>query len=318
MKVAIGIDVGGTAIKGGLVSSKGAVLEKDTIPTQAERGVKHVIERTVSLIQALEKTESADSVNAMALGVGVPGFIRRRQGLVVSSPNLEGWVDVPVVAMLEKATNRQVILDNDANNAALGEYVCGAGQGVRSMVMLTLGTGVGSGLILDGKLWRGANECGGELGHTIVQPDGRRCGCGQSGCLEAYASAESTARRTEELIRQGEASVLKGVLDRGEAITAKMVVDAARTEDALACRIWEDTCRYLALACINVQHTLNPECIVFAGGMSTAGDFLREPVARTVRKLHAERFGMPPEVRIAELGSDAGFIGAALSALRGE
>lgn len=318
MMFAIGIDVGGTSIKAGLVSSSGEVLEKSAIATHAENGVNEVVERIVGLIKTTKQAAAAQSVNASAVGIGVPGIIRRSQGLVISSPNLPGWHNVPFREMIESATNARIALDNDANSAALGEYFCGAGHGVRSMVMLTLGTGIGSGLILDGKLWRGADECGGELGHTILQPDGRRCGCGQSGCLEAYASADSTAKRMTELIEQGEPSSLKKVLDRGEAITAELIVRSADDGDALSQRVWEETCRYLAVACISIQHALNPECVVFAGGMSAAGERLRGPVASEIERLHSKEFGTPPEVRIARLGNDAGFIGAALNALRGD
>ncbi len=312
MLTAIGIDVGGTAIKGGLVTKTGEVLRRETIPTESRRGPGQVVGRIAALVASQRQTPRGADVTAV--GLGVPGIIRRREGVVVASPNLPGWENLPLARLVEAATGLKVLLENDANAAALGEFICGAGRGAGSMVMLTLGTGIGSGIILDGKLWRGADQCAAEIGHTIVSPDGRACGCGQRGCLEAYASATSTAERAKALIEAGQTSSLRAILERGDAITAEDVVRAAGTGDGLALRVWSETCRYLALACVSIQHTLNPDCIVLAGGMSDAGEELRRPVQQEIGRIHSKDFGVVPTVRIAALGNDAGFIGAALGA----
>jgi len=310
---AIGIDVGGTVIKGGVVSASGDILTKATKATEAAGGVAHVIEQIAALIATLRAScEGAPA--PVCVGLGVPGNIDHENGVVLASPNLNGWTDVSITRLVGESVGLPVVLDNDANCAALGEAVCGVGRGADSMVLLTLGTGVGSGLILGGKVWRGQTGLAGELGHSIVYVGGRRCACGQSGCLEAYASASSTARRAQELLDAGEASSLRNLLDRGQTITAKTVVQAAEDDDPLAACVWEDTCRCLAVACINIQHILDPQYIVLAGGMSAAGEQLLEPVQNAIDAMISKRFGKPPKVRLARLGNDAGFIGAAMNA----
>ena len=315
MTAAIGIDLGGTVIKGGVVSASGEVLAKAAKPTEAAAGVTHVIEQIAALIATLQSASDGASATT-SVGLGVPGNIDHEKGVVLASPNLDGWSDVPVVQMVSERAGLPVVLENDANCAALGEAVCGIGHGADSMVLLTLGTGVGSGLVLGGKVWRGATGLAGELGHGIVHIGGRRCACGQSGCLEAYASASSTARRARELIEGGEASSLRDVLDRGQAITAEMIAQAAEDGDRLAARVWEETCRFLAVACINIQHALDPEYIVLGGGMSAAGERLRVPVQTAIDEMASKRFGRPPQVCLSQLGNDAGFIGAAMNALQ--
>jgi glucokinase len=315
---AIGIDVGGTAVKGGLVSRAGKVLASQTIPTETQGGVDHVIRRLAGLIDDLRRRAAADGVAVKAVGLGMPGTLSRHRGTVISPPNLPGWRDVPVVERLTSVTGLSVVLDNDANNAALGEYLCGAGRGVRDMALLTLGTGIGGGLILDGKLWRGAFENGGEVGHMIVQAGGRRCQCGQLGCLEAYASASSVVGRLEEALEAGESSCLKYIHEAREPIRAEMIVDAAEAGDRLAARIWGEACRYLAVACTNLQHILSLQRIVLSGGLSGAGERLRRPVAKALEEVSSKMLGKAPEIRIAELGNDAGFIGSALSVFQPE
>lgn len=316
MSIAIGIDVGGTAIKGGIVSATGDVLEKTSVPSEAEQGVDHLIDRMVGLIKAMEQATARRSAPISAVGLGVPGDVDQTRGVIVSSPNLDGWENIPIVARIAGATGLRVVLDNDANVAALGEYVQGAGRGVRDMVLLTLGTGVGSGLILDGKLWYGTNGRAGEIGHMLIQAGGRQCGCGQLGCLEAYASSSQTAKRAIESIHQGEPSSLKALMDQGHTLTSKCVVEAAAQGDPLARRVWDETCRYLAIACVNIQHLLSPERIVLAGGMSAAADRLLDPVTDWITRTASPEFGTPPEVCIAQLGNDAGLIGAGLTVFR--
>lgn len=316
--VAIGIDVGGTRIKGGLVMSDGHVIEKASIATEDHGGVDHVTGRIVDLIGRFQQSAAARSLEVEAVGLGMPGTLSRRRGMVIAPPNLDGWRNVPVVARLCSATGLHVVLDNDANSAVLGEYLCGAGRGARNVVMLTLGTGIGGGIVLDGKLWHGAGENAGELGHMIVHVQGRRCKCGQLGCLEAYASATATAARAEEAIASGEASGLREILDRGEKIEARHVAAAAAAGDALAQRVWMETCRYLAVGCINIHCALDPDRVVLAGGMSGAGERLREPVVAAMAEMSSEMLGEPPEIRIAELGNSAGFIGAALGVFQGD
>jgi len=314
-RAAIGIDLGGTAIKAGLVCRDGAVPARQGIATEAGGGVDHVLGRIAGLIGAMRRHAADLGVELEAVGVGMPGTLSHRAGVVFAPPNLPGWRNVPVVERLRAATGMNVVMENDANCAALGEFVCGAGRGVRNLVLLTLGTGIGGGIILDGRLWRGSNENAGEIGHQIVQLDGRPCNCGQRGCLEAYASASQTAARAVEAIRSGQASVLRALVDGGRPLTSEDVVQASQAGDELARRVWEETCRYLAVSCLNIQHGWAPDCIVLAGGMSGAGELLRRPILEAMDKLASKLLGPLPDVRLARLGNDAGFIGAALGVL---
>lgn len=313
ISAAIGLDLGGTAIKAGLLDRSGKVVLTRSAPTDAARGVDHVISRMAEVIRSIADEAKAASYHVEGVGVGAPGTLSRREGMVIAPPNLPGWRDVPVVRLLSQATGLRTLLENDANNAALGEFRCGAGRGVSYMIMITLGTGIGGGIIFGGKLWRGAFENAGEIGHTILVPSGRRCGCGQLGCLEAYASANATVARALERIEDGEPTSLKAIIDGGREITAESIVDAMVTGDALASEVWRETCRYLAIASINLQHLLNPERIVLAGGMSKAGKSLLDTVTDEIGKNASKSLGEPPEIRLAELGNDAGFIGSALS-----
>ncbi len=310
---AIGIDVGGTAIKAGLVTSSGTVLARESIATETHGGVDHVIARIVDLIKGLRGIAGDDSVVLEGVGLGMPGTLSRRRGMILSPPNLPGWRNVPIVERVSSATGIPVLLDNDANNAALGEYRCGAGRDASDMAMLTLGTGIGGGLILGGRLFRGAHENGGELGHMIVHAGGRACRCGQLGCLEAYASADHIAWQAREAIAAGEPSSLRSRVEKDEEIRAEHVIDAAEAGDELARRIWDQACFYLGVGCTNIRHIFDVDRIVLAGGMSAAGDKLLRPVLRAFEEVSSNDGGKLPDIRIAELGNSAGFIGAALS-----
>lgn len=308
----IGIDVGGTFIKAGLVSPDGAVVAKDESASEADRGPDHMIVRMAAAANRL-RTIAPKGATIAGVGLGMPGTLSHRDGIVFMPPNLPGWKNVPVAALLRERTGLRVSLENDANCAAVAEFTCGAGRGRKHLVLLTLGTGVGGGIVLDGRLWRGADECAAEVGHTIVQVQGRRCGCGQLGCLEAYASASSTAARAEEAMKAGRASSLSNVLQTKGRVSSLDVVNAAGAGDVLANEIWTETCRYLAIACLNLHHTVNPELIVLAGGMCAAGERLLNPVMAAVGELGSRMINKPPMICLAELGNDAGFVGAGLT-----
>ncbi len=313
---AVGVDIGGTDIKAGMVASDQSILERRVIPTEASAGPEHVIRRVIDLSNDFKQAASRRGVRLTGIGIGAPGSIRAARGTVVSPPNLPGWTEVALVEPVSRAAGVPVTLDNDANAAVVGEFWSGAGRGTRDMAMLTLGTGIGGGVVLNGALWRGRHENAGELGHKIVIPDGRVCKCGQRGCLEAYASASTTAQRACELIAGGKRSSLADVVSRGETLTSKHVCTAARAGDALAREVWEETCRLLAVACVNLQHTLNLERIILAGGMSAAGDDLLRPVREHFGRQMWADIGDRPEIVLAELGNDAGFVGAAYLAMK--
>ncbi|HMQ15269.1 MAG TPA: ROK family protein [Phycisphaerae bacterium] len=310
----IGIDLGGTNIKAGIVADGGAVLARREVDTQADRGFEHVLARLVQLVSDLLADAGLDRAAVRAIGIGVPGPLSHHQGIVFSAPNMPGWENAPVRDRLSSATGLPVSLENDANAACFGELVAGAGRQMQDIVMLTLGTGVGSGIVLGGKLWRGSYDAAGEIGHTIVVPDGRPCPCGQRGCLERYASASAVGQRAVEAIAAGDDSTLAplgGARGTAEAVTAEAVERAAAAGDALARRIWDETCYYLALACVNIRQTFDPQQVVLAGGLINAGDALMTPVRR---HFDALRWRITPNrmrIDFATLGGNAGLIGAA-------
>jgi len=307
---AIGVDLGGTRIKAGAVDRDGRVVARVTIDTEADGGPDHVIDRIVAVIEELLDTPAVSKAPMVGVGIGAPGALSQSRGVVISPPNLPGWREVAIATKVGTRVKLPILLENDANCAAVGESLAGAGRGIRDLVMFTLGTGVGSGIILEGRLLRGHFESAGELGHTIVQPDGRACLCGQRGCLEAYASAGHIARRVREAMEAGETSSLADTLaERGE-IDAQDVA-AASEHDVLAGRIWDDACRYLAIACVNAQHAMNPQRVILGGGMSAAGDRLLTPVREHFNRLTWPGVNDRPEIVLASLGDDAGLIGAA-------
>ena len=307
----IGIDLGGTNIKGGVLDASGTLVHRCSIETQAERGFEHVFARLVRLVEDLIRDAGLAKSDVAAIGYGTPGPLSHKKGIVYASANLPGWKNIRLRERFSAATGLPVTLDNDANVAAFGEFVAGAGRGVRDMVMLTLGTGIGGGVIVNGELVRGALENAAEIGHMIAVPDGRACPCGQRGCLERYGSANAVAERLVEAVQAGENSSLKAGLEAGETITSVEVAQAARAGDPLAARIWDETCYYLAIGCVSLQHVLNPARVLLAGGLIGAGEQLLGPVREHFHRQTwrlAEDF---PQIELATLGGDAGIIGAA-------
>ncbi len=310
----IGLDLGGTNIKGGVCDAAGRLLVRGSIETQAERGPEHVLTRMAGLVHEVLTLSGVPRERVRGLGVGVPGPMSHARGMVYSAPNLPGWKDLPVRDRMAELTGLPVVLENDANAAAYGEFAAGAGRHVRTMIMLTLGTGIGGGVVIDGRLWRGFFDNAGEIGHTIVAPEGRACPCGQRGCLERYSSANAVAERLAEAVAAGADSVLRSKVEADEPFDARDVVAAMEAGDATAAKIWDEACRCLALTVVNLQHLLNPELVVFAGGLINAGPRLMDPVQAHFARLGWKIAPDQPRLALAKLGTDAGTIGAALLA----
>jgi glucokinase len=251
----------------------------------------------------------------LAVGIGSPGPLSPSGGFLINPGNLPGWQGFPLRDRLSDRLAKPVVLDNDANLAAFGEYWGGAGHGVRNMALFTLGTGVGSGIILDGHVFHGFHENGAELGHTIIQPGGRPCSCGQFGCLESYSSATAAVAQAIEAAERHPDSHLRAILDDRGAVTPLDIEEACRAGDAAAVDVWETACRMLAVACVNTQHAFNVELIAIGGGMSGAGDLLLDSVQRHFSELTWNLAEDQPRIVLAELGNDAGMIGAARLAL---
>ncbi|MBI1338370.1 MAG: ROK family protein [Phycisphaera sp.] len=307
----VGLDLGGTNIKAGVVNETGRVLARCSVPTRAQLGVTHVVESLEKAARDVAQAAKIEWSSITGIGVGSPGLIDARAGVVKASPNMPAFKQVPLRDLLHKKLNVPTFLANDANAAAFGEFWAGAGKDphVRSLVMLTLGTGVGGGIVMDGRVVHGSHGLAGELGHLIVERGGRPCPCGQRGCLERYASANAVSLSAVKLLSEGDVTSSLKSLDSEPS--AEQVFEAARQGDALACQVVDQAAHYLGLACLNIARAIDPQMIVMAGGMAMAGDFLFERVRRAATKewWSIEPFDLP--IVPAALGNDAGIIGAA-------
>jgi len=315
-EVIIGVDLGGTNVKTAIVSRDKKVLAKDSRPTNAEGGPDAVMNVMEHAIRELTAAQGIDLKNVLAVGFGAPGPMNWQTGIVYSPPNLPGWKNVPLADAMRQRLGVPCFVDNDANVACYGEYWLGAGQGTENMAVLTLGTGVGGGVVVFGKLLRGIDGTAAELGHLKVQRDGRMCGCGSRGCLEAYASVTGMVRTAVEGLEQGKESTLK-VLCGGdpEQITGRMISDAAKAGDAFAQWVFKETTTWLGLGIASIVNFLNPEKVVLCGGMIAAGDMLFTPVRETVLANTFEVPGKRCQIVPAGLGADSGVIGCAGCAL---
>ncbi len=311
VSVSIGIDIGGTNLKGAAVDRNGHILARHVRPTQLTREPRSVVNDMVDLVDDLLARASVDRSALCGVGVGSPGPLSVRRGRIIRAANLPGWEDVALRDMLCHKLDTTVVIENDGNAAAYGEYWVGAGRESEDLVLLTLGTGVGAGVIQDGQVLHGHFENAAELGHMIVVPGGLPCACGQRGCLEQYCSARSVARRVIAAIRSGEPSELSAGLQADTTIDARLVADSARQGDPLCLRIWNEACLYLAVACVNIQHAFNPARVLLGGGMSQAGDFLLDGVKQRFADQKWSLHDDYPEIALAGLGYDAGVIGAA-------
>ena len=312
----VGVDIGGTNLVVGVVPvGGGAVRGLRTRPTDALRGPEAVVADVVSMAAAaLDEVRSAEGAapgDLLGFGVGCPGPIDRARGVVVESPNLR-WKQVPLREMLERQCDGRVVVDNDANCATYGEWWQGAGQGSASMVGITVGTGVGGGYVLEGQLVHGASDGAGEIGHTTVNLSGRRCACGNYGCLEAYAAGPAIAARAREGLEAGASSSLPAQVDGDLArITAAVVYEAVVEGDAFATEVLSDAARVLGVGVANIINLLNPEVVVIMGGVTRAGEHLLGPLRDEVRRRAFRGLVDACDVRTARLGEAVGVVGAA-------
>ncbi len=307
--VCLGIDVGGTNIKAGLVARDGGIVGADVRPTPQGPGAALAV--IAEMFDQLLRQTNVRREEVKAAGIGTPGPLSASKGVVYRCANLEGWVNVPIRDWLSGRLNLPVVFDNDGNLAGFGEYWAGAGGRSGDMVALTLGTGVGCGIIIDGRILHGHHENAAETGHMIVERNGRPCPCGQCGCLEQYSSAAGVAKRAREAIEAGAASMLRERVRDIAAVSSRDVAEAAADGDALCRRLWQDACEYLAVACVNLQHLVNPRKIVLGGGLAEAGDALILPVREAFARFRWNLVDDFPEITRAVLGYDAGMIGAA-------
>jgi len=315
----VGLDVGGTTMKAAVVDDAGKPLsDPQVMPTEPELGQEAGLETMCETIRRAVKAAGLTMADVAAVGVATPGLMDIKAGLILDPPNLKPWKNVPVRDHIARAFGKPTAYQNDANAAALGEYWVGAGRGVRSLVLFTLGTGVGGGIILDDMVVEGEHSHGGELGHLrIDMPDrGRLCGCGHRGCLEAYASATNVVRRAREELAafRGPTRLRRYFTATDDEFTSKEVFDLAAQGDRLAVKVVEDTAYYLALGAAAAIAAVDPQMVVYGGGMTAAGDSFLNLIRENVSRYALPHPAKSVEVRFAELGSDAGFIGAAACA----
>ncbi|MBI3989992.1 MAG: ROK family glucokinase [candidate division NC10 bacterium] len=316
MIAAIGVDLGATNVRLVLVDQNGAVMDSGRFPVPERGRAEPVLEDLAPAIEAMRERAEGNAYQVGALGVGVAGLTDVKEGIVLDAINL-GWKEVPFQSLLEERLKLPVLLENDANATAFAEAWVGAGRGCRSLISLTLGTGVGGGLIFDGELWRGASGLAGEIGHMVVEPDGEPCHCGGRGCLEAYISASAVVRDAKKAILDGKVGEpLSSFMGNLEGLTAKDVSDAASKGDPLAKRILAKAGRYLGVACTSLIHIFNPEMIVVGGGMAQAGELILGPARVEVKERAFGPLAESTRIALSPLGELAGAIGVAGLALR--
>lgn len=312
MKTYIGIDLGGTYIKYGLVSEAGEIIEKGKVATPAGCGYAETVEAIASAVRELSARHGAQ---VSGVGIGAPGVVDGERGILRTSGNL-GWENKPLAKDLSAKLGIPAVLTNDANAAAYGEYACGAGSEYKSVVLITLGTGVGSGIVLNGRLFEGCEGAGAELGHEVIRMGGEKCACGRRGCFEAYASAAALIRQTKHAMEKDGQSIL-WQLCNGDigAVDGKTVFDGAATGDKTAKRVVNNYLRYLSEGLANIANTFRPEVILIGGGISVQGENLTVPLQKRVDKLMLGHGRYAPvKIKAAILGNDAGLVGAAMLA----
>jgi len=311
-----GVDLGGTTINTGVVSADGTrVLGMHTAPTNAEKGPKYVVDKIIGMVRESMRIAAAeggfDESAIVGIGIGSPGPLDRATGTVIETPNL-GWRNFPLRDLVANAIGLPAELDNDANAATIGEWWVGAGKNVETMVGVTLGTGIGGGIVLGGKVYHGASDVAGEIGHMSIDSTGRKCKCGNYGCLEAYASGPAIAARAIEGLQSGEQSVMPDLVDGDlSRLTAETVYEGIVAGDAYAREVMRDTAKFLGSGLANLINVLNPEMIVISGGVTRAGEHLLEPLRNEVKRRAFRNAFEACRIVTSELGSMAGVIGAA-------
>jgi len=313
----LGVDLGGTKILTVVTNSQGKMLSHDHSITPAPKGHEAVI---LSILESAHRAlEQADVVisELTAIGVGAPGLSNPETGILFTSPNLPGWRDVPLRDIMQERLGKKTFVINDANAAALGEFYFGAARGIRNFIYITLSTGIGGGIIIDGKIYSGAIGAAGEVGHMTIDDEGPICNCGNRGCWEALASGTALAKEARHRIKEGVAtSILEYAEGDVEKVTAQVIYSAAEQGDSLAKELIARTGYYVGVGLANLINIFNPELIVIGGGLSNIGDMLLEPAFKVAEeRAYMEAF-QAVRFASAELGRNSGVLGAAAFALQ--
>jgi glucokinase len=312
----LSIDIGGTKIAMALVNGRGDIIARKTRPTLASRGPEAVIENLSSGIEDFLSESEIRPEGLNAISMAVAGVIDMKRGLITVSPNLPGWNNIPLRKIIYDKFKITTFLLNDADAAALGEYFYGAGQGLNTIIVLTLGTGIGGGIIINGKLYFGHSVSAAEIGHMVIDTNGPKCACGNRGCLEALASGTAVAREAISRIRRGgQSSLVEIAGGKPENITAEMVHRAAKEGDSLACEVIDRAAYYLGIGVVNLLNIFNPEMVIFGGSMAQMGDLLLQPVRQIISEKAYPHMVKSTSIVQARLGNDAGILGAAVYAM---
>ena len=308
----VGIDLGGMSIKAGLVDENGRILKKLTCPTGVERGAKAVVEDMARLTLDVVEQGGAKLEDVKAIGIGLPGIQDPETGRVPFCTNL-GWHDVPVIEWMHEIVDKPIYIQNDATVAGLAESVAGVSANVKNIVFLTLGTGVGGGIVLDGKVYSGSHGVGSELGHMITVAGGDLCTCGNRGCWERYSSASALIRMGREAAAQApDCLIMQKAGGCVEKISAKTVMDSAKEGDPVALKVFDQYIYNICTGLVGIINFIDPEMIVLGGGVSLAGEFLLNAVREKLPTMVFYKTMPYARIELATLGNDAGIIGAAM------
>lgn len=315
MKYYIGIDLGGTNIKAGVVSEDFEIVAKASCKTNLPRSGEEICADMAKVALEAVKEAGLTLDDIEAVGIGTPGTANSEAGVIEYSNNL-GFLNFPVVKLMKTHIDKPCYVENDANAAAYGEYIAGAAKGANDAVCITLGTGVGGGIIINGKIYSGFNFAGAEIGHTVINVDGPQCTCGRKGCFEVYSSATGLIRMTNEAIEKNPASGLKAEADENGKVSARTAFNAMRKGDAVAKQVVDDYIKYLACGIANTINIFQPDILCIGGGVCNEGDPLLLPLKELVAKeVYTRNSEKNTEIVIAQLGNDAGIIGAAFLGL---
>jgi len=311
----LAIDLGGTKIITAIISSTGQVIAREYCLTLADEGPQSVIDRIFSAVDHILSLRSVDSSQLDSISIAAAGAINLEKGLITSSPNLPGWQDVPLRDVIKRKHGINTFLINDASAAALGEHRFGDGKGINNLIYLAVGTGIGGGIIINGRLYSGSCGSAGEIGHMTIDVNGLWCNCGNIGCWETLVSGSAVAREAIKRISQGEGSSLTEIVEgKVEDITAEKVGVAAQGGDCLALEVITKAATYLGIGMVNLVNIFNPEMIIVGGGVAKMGDLLLNPARQVVRERAFPLSAQAVRIVPTQLGEDSGVLGAAVFA----
>lgn len=308
--VRIGFDLGGTNMGSALVGLDGELIYQNDCATLAHEPSENVIARMKNLIKDCFEKAREKNLNILSIGMGSPGVIDTEKGIIINSPNIPDWNNIEIVDVMNKEFNVPCAIDNDVRVAAMGEYQFGAGKGYKNILCIAIGTGIGGGIILDGKLMRGPTFSMGEIGHLTLKKDGPKCGCGNYGCMEALGSSTAIIREAKKAIDNNESDILKTLMEESKELSTYIVAQAAEKGDKKALEIITQAAEWVGIGLAGVVNLINPEIIIIGGGVSLAGDIIFNPIINEIKKRSLKIPGQFVKVVPASLGDFAGMVGA--------